>query len=74
MLRDRPQKRRHLAGNCGNDHGAFLAGGGEPTVTGAQTNLRFPGYLANRFGQPLEPGLQGLADAGLMTSALGHNV
>ena len=69
MLRDRPQKRRHLAGNCGNDHGTLLAGGGEPTVTGTQTDLRFPGDRANRFGQTLEPRLQGLADAGRMAIA-----
>jgi hypothetical protein len=67
VLRDRPQKRRHLAGNCGNDQRTLFAGGGEPTVTGAQANLCLPGNLANRFWQPLEPGLQGLADAGRKT-------
>ena len=55
VLRDRPQKRRHLAGNCGNDQRTLFADGGEPTVTGAQANLRLPGDCANRFRQPLEP-------------------
>src|SRR6516165_8441419 len=69
VLRDGPQKRRHLAGNCGNDQRTLFAGGGEPTVTGAQGNLRLPGDCANRFGQTLEPRLQGLADAGRMAIA-----
>ena len=71
VLRDRPQKRRHLAGNCGNDQRTLFADGGEPTVTGAQANLRLPGDFANRFGQPLEPRLQGLADAGRIPVAPG---
>src|SRR6516162_7158811 len=70
-VRDRPQKRRHLAGNCGNDQRTLFAGGGEPTVTGAQANLRLPGDCANRFGQSLEPRLQGLADAGRIPVAPG---
>jgi hypothetical protein len=49
----------------------LFAGGGEPTVTGAQANLRLPGDGANRFGQPLEPRLQGLADAGRIPVAPG---
>ena len=71
VLRDRPQKRRHLAGNCGNDQRVLFAGGGEPTVTGAQANLRLPGDFTNRFGQPLEPGLQDLAEAGRIPVAPG---
>src|SRR6516162_8063744 len=71
VLRDRPQKRRHLAGNCGNDQRTLFADGGEPTVTGAQASLRLPGDFANRFGQPLEPRLQGLADAGRIPIAPG---
>jgi len=50
VLRDRPQKRRHLAGNCGNNQWTLFADGGEPTVTGAQASLRLPGDFANRFG------------------------
>ena len=50
VLRDRPQKRRHLAGNCGNDQRTLFTDGGEPTVTGAQASLRLPGDFANRFG------------------------
>ena len=56
---------------CGNDQRTPFAGGGEPTGTGAQANLRLPGDGANRFGQPLEPRLQGLADAGRMPVAPG---
>jgi hypothetical protein len=50
--RDRPQKRRHLAGDRGNHHGEFFASGGEPAITGAQANLRLPGDRANRLGRP----------------------
>src|SRR6516162_9597653 len=52
VLRDGPQKRRHLAGNCGNDLRTLFAGGGEPTVTGAQANLRLPGDARTVLGSP----------------------
>jgi hypothetical protein len=37
----------------------------------AVASLRLPGNFANRFGQPLEPRLQGLADAGRIPIAPG---
>ena len=52
-------------------NGRFLPAAVRPTVTGAQANLRLPGDCANRFGQPLEPRLQGLADAGRIPVAPG---
>jgi hypothetical protein len=44
-------------------NGRFLQAAVSTTVTATQANLRLPGDGANRFGQPLEPRLQGLADA-----------
>ncbi len=59
---DRPQESRHLAGDRGHNDGRLLARGAEATIAGAQTDLRFPGDVAHRLGQPFEPRSQGLAD------------
>jgi hypothetical protein len=41
-----------------------FAGGAEAAIAGAEPDLRLPGDVAHRFGQPLEPGSQGVADPG----------
>jgi hypothetical protein len=50
---DGPQEGGHLAGDRGDDDWGLLADGAEPTIAGAQADLRLPGDVANRVGQPL---------------------
>ena len=51
LAADRPQERRHLAGDGSDDDGPLLAGCIEPTITAAQPDLGLPGDVADRLWQ-----------------------
>jgi hypothetical protein len=51
----------------GDDNRQLFAGIAQPAIPGAQADLPFPGNVANDFGQPFEPGPEGLADPGGVT-------
>ena len=55
---DGPQESGHLAGDRSHDDGKLLAYGAEAAVTGAKTDLRLPGDVADGLGQPFEPRLK----------------
>src|ERR1700677_344947 len=62
---NRPQKSRHLPRNCGRHDDLGLACRREPTIAGAEPDLRFPGGVADDLWKSLEPVVQLGADAGL---------
>ena len=62
---NRPEKSRHLPRDCGRHDDLGLACRREPTVAGAEPDLRFPGDVADDLWQSLEPVVQLAADAGL---------
>src|SRR5512144_3076477 len=64
MAADGPQERRHFAGDRGDDHGRLFTDGDKPAIAGAETDLSLPGNVTDGLRQSLEPGSQGLADAG----------
>jgi hypothetical protein len=72
LAADRPQEGGHLAGDRSDHDRQLLAGIAQPAIAGAQPDLRFPGDVAHRFGQPFEPGPEGLADPGGITVGPGR--
>src|SRR5512144_3410749 len=67
VMPDGPEKRRHFAGDRGDDHRRLLAGRDQPAIAGAETDLSLPGNVTDGLRQSCEPGSQGLADAGRIT-------
>src|SRR6266436_9391366 len=61
---DGPDETRQFAGDRGGDDVGRLAAAGELAVTGAQSELRLPGDLADRLGLLLLPEQQFAADPG----------
>src|ERR1700730_8320969 len=53
---NRPDEANHLAGDRARDHDFRPAGSSQAPISRAQAELRFPGDVAHRRGQPLRGG------------------
>src|SRR5450432_3532069 len=62
LARNRPKKADHLPRNCGRHDDLGLARRCEPTIAGAEPDLRFPGDVADDLRKSLEPVVQLAAD------------
>src|SRR4029077_8451348 len=82
MASDGPDEASQFAGDRGGDDVSRLAGAGEPAIAGTQSQLSFPGDLADRLGLALlaqqqlaaEPGREAVTPGRLDQQPAGSSV